>query len=466
MPATRRLHAVFDFAMRTGELMLSNGSPAADVTATLLRIVSASGIRNVTTEVTFNEISLSYLPDEEALPFTRLRAVHNRTTDYSRLDALENNTHRYCAGEIDLPQARANVLQIEHAQREYSQLLTAAGWTLLGGGAAFSLGAGTLVVIAAMVASGVISFSLELLDRYRLPIFYLQAFGGFVGALSAIIVHVIDESVNSSIVVVACIMMLLAGLTSIGAFQDAITGWYVTASARVFETVMLTLGLVIGVQAGIMLADRVGSDISISAEVPVTLNSILVMTLAGAAIGFGFAVGCQVPARLLLACASLAAFGSLISSLMTAANFGALWSVGVASGAVGFASVMMARHLHTPAITFVMCAVVPMVPGSLIYRGLLAIGDDVQRGGIYLITAGGVAIALASGSVFGQYLATGITWRFRRAMAFTPVIAAPFATSRWRRRVAKPRLPKRPGPKTDTMTIEVTATKDAVQPPS
>ena len=42
-----RLHQVFELAMRIGEVMISNGAAAADVTATMLRVTASSGIRNV-----------------------------------------------------------------------------------------------------------------------------------------------------------------------------------------------------------------------------------------------------------------------------------------------------------------------------------------------------------------------------------------------------------------------------------
>ena len=52
--------------------------------------------------------------------------------------------------------------------------------------------------------------------------------------------------------------MQLAGLSSISAVQDAVTGWYVTAAGRILEALMLTVGLVAGVRVGLLLADVMG----------------------------------------------------------------------------------------------------------------------------------------------------------------------------------------------------------------
>ena len=82
-----RLHAVFDLAMRIGEGLLTNGAAASEVTATVLRVTSSSGLRNVSVQVTFNEVTISYLADESATPFTRVRsaqACHRSTIPRSR----------------------------------------------------------------------------------------------------------------------------------------------------------------------------------------------------------------------------------------------------------------------------------------------------------------------------------------------------------------------------------------------
>src|SRR5699024_646351 len=156
--------------------------------------------------------------------------------------------------------------------------------------AALSLGAGTLVVVAATLASGLLIFSGEMMGRRQIPAFYAQALGGVVGVLAAMVVGLLDPAVNSSTVVVACIIVQLAGLASIGAVQDAVTGWYLTAAGRILETLMLTAGLVVGVRGGLLLADLIGVEIAVSAAIPVSLITVVVVAVASAAMGLGYGV--------------------------------------------------------------------------------------------------------------------------------------------------------------------------------
>lgn len=76
--------------MRIGEGLLTNGAAASEVTATVLRVTSSSGLRNVSAQVTFNEVTISYLADESATPFTRVRSASDRVQDFARLAAFED----------------------------------------------------------------------------------------------------------------------------------------------------------------------------------------------------------------------------------------------------------------------------------------------------------------------------------------------------------------------------------------
>ncbi|MHB8185226.1 MAG: threonine/serine exporter family protein [Dermatophilaceae bacterium] len=77
---------------------------------------------------------------------------------------------------------------------------------------------------------------------------------------------------------------LLAGLSVVGAAQDAIDGYYVTAGARVFEVLVLTLGIVVGIGAVLAIARRSGVSMQFTADTPLSANTV-VQVLAALAAG-------------------------------------------------------------------------------------------------------------------------------------------------------------------------------------
>ena len=462
-----RLHAVFDLAMRIGEGLLSNGAAASEVTATVLRVTSSSGLRNVSVQVTFNEVTISYLADESAMPFTRVRSASARVQDFDRLAAFEDISHQYLAGELSLDEARRRASAIPQRPPLYRLALVVAGFAVMGGAAALGFGAGSLVVLAATLAAGLLIAAGELLARWNIPLFYSQFLGGFVAVGVAVLVALIDPSVNSSIVVVSCIIVQLAGLSSISAVQDAVTGWYVTAAGRILETLMLTVGIVAGVRAGLMLAVAIGADISVTAAMPLTLTTVVVVIISGLGMGLGYGVGTQTPARLLLPASLVAAGSGLVAHLLAGVGLDRPVAVGVSAFASGLIATALADRVRAPSLVFVMAGVIPLVPGSRIYRGLLGLGDDLQVGVAELLGAGEVAVSIAAGVVLGQLLAARIMPYFRRSgIAYTPAISSPFTTLRRRRVSLGSRSMRRrhgaPVIEPSTMTGEMTALSPAM----
>lgn len=453
--------------MRIGEGLLTNGAAASEVTATILRITSSSGLRNVSVQVTFDEVVISYLADELSTPFTRVRAAKERVQDFARLSAFEDVTHGYISGEIGLDEARHRAAAIPQTASIYKLPLVIGGFAVMGGGLALSFGAATLVVVAATLASGLLVSMGELLGRQRIPAFYGQALGGMIAVMAAVLVSLINPSVNSSIVVVACIIVQLTGLASIGAMQDAVTGWYVTAAGRILETLMLTVGVVAGVRGGLLLAEAIGADIAVTAAMPVSLVTVLVLVVSSAAAGLGFGIGTHVPPRMLLWLAVVAAGSGTSAHLLSGFVLDRVYAVAAASLMTGAAAVLLGDRLRAPALIFVMGGVIPLVPGSRIYRGLLGLGDDVQSGVLELFGAAEVAIGIAAGAVLGQLLASRlIRYTRRNAIAYTPTISSPFTTMR-RRRVSLGlrRRWRRGRPTTvepSTMTGEMTALSPAM----
>jgi uncharacterized membrane protein YjjP (DUF1212 family)/uncharacterized membrane protein YjjB (DUF3815 family) len=462
-----RLHAIFDLAMRIAEGLLTNGAAASEVTATVLRVTSSSGLRNVSVQVTFSEVTISYLADEASTPFTRVRNANDRVQDFSRLAAFEDVTHQYITGELSLDEARRVASEIPQTKPAYRLSLVAGGFAVLGGAAALSLGAGTLVVLAATLAAAMMIVISDFLTRRSIPAFYSQALGGLVAVLVAVLVALIQPAANSSIVVVSCIIVQLAGLTSIGAVQDAVTGWYLTAAGRILETLMLTVGLVAGVRGGLLAADLIGAEIAVSAAMPISLASVVVLAVSGAAMGLGYAIGTYAPARLLLGVAIISGTSSALAHLLGELALDRVSAVAVATFLAGMASVFLGDRLRAPSLLFVMAGLIPLVPGGRIFRGLLGLGDDFMVGAEELFSAAEIAIAIAAGAVLGQLLASRILPRFRRrGIAYTPAISAPFTTLRRRRVTVGPRMFRRPGQveriEPSTMTGEMTALSPAM----
>ena len=62
MTERREVYETLDLALRIGEVLLSSGAGAADVTATMLAVTEACGVRHVAADVTFVDLTLHHQP--------------------------------------------------------------------------------------------------------------------------------------------------------------------------------------------------------------------------------------------------------------------------------------------------------------------------------------------------------------------------------------------------------------------
>ena len=85
------------------------------------------------------------------------------------------------------------------------------------------------------------------------------------------------------------------------------------------------------------------------------------------------------------------------------------WAAGVAALLVGLVAYGVAGRARVPPLVVVVSAIVPLLPGLSIFRGLsLLTARDAaasSRGVLAMVTAASVALALAAGVILGEYLA-------------------------------------------------------------
>src|SRR3712207_927027 len=97
-------HAALGLALRIGASMLAVGAPAADVTATVLRVAAAYGLVNCQVDVTFTSLTGSY-DREDAVPLTAMRIVRTSRMDYTRLQGITDLARAVGTGSLDVQEA-------------------------------------------------------------------------------------------------------------------------------------------------------------------------------------------------------------------------------------------------------------------------------------------------------------------------------------------------------------------------
>ncbi|GAB2664217.1 threonine/serine exporter family protein [Prescottella soli] len=404
-----RVAEVLDLAVRIGDLLLASGTSAVD-TATQVRFVAATyGLAQCDVDVTYNSIVLSAHRGPLIPPASTMRIVHYRSMDFTRLAAADRLTRRIRLEAITPAQAHAALDAIVSAPHPYNRWIATLGWAGVAAAVAVLLGAGPFITIVAFLTTVVIDRVNRVLNRFGLPYFFQQMMGGLIAATPAMALYAVRDhlgvEVRPSLIIAAGVVVLLSGLSLVGSVQDAITGAPITASARFFEVVMMTGGIIAGVALSLRVASALGADLPLISNVPPPdITQLPVKVIAGALTSMFFALACYAERRALTAAGLGGAAGLLFFVLAQSMGIGPVISSAIAATVVGFAGGLMARRALTPPLVVAVAGITPLLPGLSLYRGLYAmLNDEVIVGLTALLGAFGVGCALAAGVTLGEW---------------------------------------------------------------
>src|SRR5690606_14448783 len=240
------------------------------------------------------------------------------------------------------------------ARHPYPRWVSTLAW---GGMAAFItllLGGTGWVPFISFVISAVVDRLGRLLNKYALPFFFQQVAGGFVATTAAITVVNLDifDLERPTLVVSAALTVLLSGLSTVSAVQDAITGYYVTAAGRMLEVVFMSAGLITGVGAAISMATRFGATRAPDPTVATPgVSALPIMARAGSGAAACFALASCSKVRPLLVAAAPGAVGAAAYGALNILVYDPIIAALVGTTLVGVGGGVVARRLKvTPLV--------------------------------------------------------------------------------------------------------------------
>ncbi|MGB5953166.1 MAG: threonine/serine exporter family protein [Ornithinimicrobium sp.] len=434
--------AVLDLALRIGEAALSTGASAAEVVATVLRVTSAYGVKSTSVDITYTSISVSMQRGVYEDPLSVMRVIKVRSLDFTRLerlqglvDDLKSSSEARLQDEQTRSSSRPEMMSVQDARARLSRILTAPHayrrWVVTLGKALTAVG--VVVLFGAAPAMWVVAgLSAAIVDRVQRVLYDIGVPSFFNQAVSAAIPTVIAVGLfwarsspegeagrgglglelpgisEPSLVVVSGIIVLLAGLSVMGAAQDAIDGYYVTAGARGLEVLMMTIGIAVGVAIVLSLAN--GAEIAMTVSPYVRDDgSLLEGTIGSIIVAVGFCLTHYTGLRATLVGAALGAVGWLTFAAATAATLEQAAASAVAASSVGALAYALHYRLRVPELAISTAAIVPLLPGLAVYRAVFLLMTPSRQLAdvalIQMIAAISVGLGLAAGLSIGGYAA-------------------------------------------------------------
>jgi uncharacterized membrane protein YjjP (DUF1212 family) len=409
LPSESTVHLVLDLSLRIGEVQMASGAGAADVTATIIGVTAAYGLR-CEVDVIYTSISVCCHRGAHAAPVTSQRVVRGRSLDYTRLSTVEGLVRKITAGEIGAEEALAELERATNAPHPYPRWVATAAWAGMAGAVTFLLGSGPALGLVAAAITAVIDRLGRVLNRRAVPFFFQQVVGGLVatGAAIGLSATGLLPDVQPSLVVAAGIVVLLSGLSVVSAVQDGITGYHVTAAGRTMEVTLASAGLVAGVALALKVGVQLGLHVTAAAAdlTAQPITTLPVQVFAGAAAAACFALASYAPLRALVVAGAAGAAGAGCYGVLLHVGAGGLVASAVAATLIGLSGALMSRRLRLAPLVVAVSGITPLLPGLTTYRAMYQLSVTNNIGGLSsLFLALGIALALASGVVLGEFLA-------------------------------------------------------------
>lgn len=406
--AERQVHFVLDLALRIGEVQMTSGAGASDVTATIIAVAAAYGLPHCEVDVIFTSITVACWRGTEEPPITSLRVVRSRSLDYTRLAAVENLVRRITRQRVSAEDAHVELERVTAAEHPYPRWVATAAWAGMAVAVTVLIGGDLLSALFAGGITAVVDRVGRVLNRRALPFFFQQAVGGALatGGALALFVSGWVPAARPTLLVAAAITVLLSGLSVVSTVQDAISGYNVTAAGRTMEVSLMTAGLIAGVVLAFNVATALGMQYTPLADpLPPSALRLPVLALAGAAASGCFGLASYATPRALLVSAAAGGIGAAGFGALSLTGAGPIAASAGAAVVIGFGGGVVSRRLGMPPLVVAVSGMVPLLPGITTYRALYQLAVERTVSGLpTLMLAAAIALALAAGVVLGEYL--------------------------------------------------------------
>lgn len=414
-------------AMTASDLLLSMGIAANSVVSRALDITEAYCDRPASVIITYNLLCISQIRDFEDEPLTLIRPIPAREINNMTVQAVQKLIYEIRTGTLTLDEAEAAMDKILNHPANYPTWLPRLANIAIAPTVILMYTTNWRIILLTAMAAVIVDMIASRLGRRLSVPFFKQAGAAAAATLFAAgVIWLAKHDVSffvgldPTLIVVGGIFLLISGLAIVGAVQDALEEYYLTATARLLRVTLLTLGIVAGIIFGTYIAHKLGVAIAVSPD-PLPLTALHFQVLGGALAAAAQALATQTRLRAILWAGIVG--GSSLAIMYASTNLGIsiIAASGVAALFVGVVASVFSRLWRTPASGIIASGILPLVPGVTLYTGLMQLvnyppGNALFMHGVTSIfstisAALAIAIGASLGSLLGRPVHRHITHR-------------------------------------------------------
>lgn len=416
---TEEQEKALQLATEAGHILLENGAEISRVEETMTRMASAYGVEDESFFVLSNGIIAT------GQHYARAEFIPIKGTQLAKVVGVNQLSRDVCAGECTLEQLEERIEAIRKipAKPWWEQVLGIA----LGVGSFCLLFGGSLVDGAMTFAAGLLLGCFMAFVSPLLPRIFGNVFGGLVGGLLCIVAYRLGLGEHLPNMIIGTIIALVPGVPFTNGIRDMANEDYIAGATRLLDAFISFLCIALGVCVALIVDGRLWRGLlllgapmvdAFAAQWFVQLPAALVGTI-------GFSVLFGAPRRYYWGCgvcgmAGWALFVLLDGDMLASvAELTPVEAAVCASLLVGVLSQRLAQRLRCPTTLFLICGIIPLVPGGAIfwtayYMVASRLGMAAEMGFVALK----ITIAIAAGIILADAV-TRLMWTKKTSIRHT-----------------------------------------------
>ena len=381
-------NALLDLSTDIGYELAMAGAETFRVEESIQRVMAAYDVQAEVFAIP-NYLMVS-ITDPDAKPITRMRRIGSHGTDLDAVEKYSGLCRALCNRKPDPMEAqtwfditRQRLCRYSIPMEYIGYLVGAAGHALFfGGNLADSLCSGICGMLVGLVT--------QFLNRQKANQFFSTIASAFLMALLAYGLGALGLAKNPDAVTIGALMILVPGLLFTNAMRDIIYGDTNSGINRIVQVVLVAVGIALGTASAWQVASSLWGE-------PVSVPSILYPMAVQCCFAYlgcmGFVILFNIHGKSVPLCALGGALAWAVYLITLEFGGTELTAYFWSSLSASLYSEIMARIRKSPAISFLVIAIFPIIPGAGVYYTM----NYAVRGEMELFASKGMFTAAIAG---------------------------------------------------------------------
>lgn len=358
MDYDRLMDLVTDF----GYNLAMAGAETFRVEDSINRILSSYGAQSEAFVIT-NCMTLSMRAPDGKL-YNRMRRIGFHGNDLDSVEKFNALSRRICTETPDLETAAKWLGETKANKSRYKLPIYLLGCILGSAGFAIFFGGTLMDALCAGICGTLLGISDRFLERFKTNPFFKTIVNSFIMAMVAYITGTVGIADNTDAVIIGTLMILVPGLLFTNAMRDIIFGDTNSGINRIVQVFLTAAAIALGTGAAWKLSAGIWG-IPVNSQTIVYSDLIQILASLVGCTGFFILFNIRGPGGFLCALGGAVSWAAYCLTI----HFGGSVLMGyfVASLVAAGYSEIMARIRKSPAISYLVISIFPLIPGASIY---------------------------------------------------------------------------------------------------